>query len=494
MATTENDINCDFISTLCSELTYDKFSGVPELILEANFQQASTELEKKLSEEASALDARLWWVECQIELQNVPATALCSPLEDVVKNLDDDRYHSIAPLAVRVFLRVAKLLLEKKQVRLGYSLLEKAFEISVKYQIFKADNFKLLQSNLLHVLNKEIERANLRREQKSYLNSLENRLIEINKTIAPPENSDNNPPPTSEKPPQISSKSIMEEAYAETKRLEAEIISEPLSKEKIIHPSFKVNTLKFREGSTFPSWLTILLLIIIISSGSYMIYNLMETNRSDELLENQLAIGLPLIVPDNISLDPPTVILDPRSISLAKNSKLEDVSKRLENLKNIPQPTSAPPTTNPEQPTAPSPSLPLVSQPPLAPNKAREKLPTWDRIKTPEMKDDDLANTVIESLGSPQENGREPDLRGATGLDGKPIKPEEVIQYSNVQFYKTITKTNVLSAPSVMGKILSQLDLGAKIQVTSQMGQWLEIRSAAGKKGYIYLQDAEKVN
>src|SRR5262249_11255587 len=80
--------------------------------------------------------------------------------------------------------------------------------------------------------------------------------------------------------------------------------------------------------------------------------------------------------------------------------------------------------------------------------------------------------------------------QGGRGLDGQPVQAVEVQQFDRPAEFRIIAPTKVLSAPSIISSQVENLPAESKVQVTAQMGQWLEIRSVAGRVGYIYAQDA----
>ena len=67
-----------------------------------------------------------------------------------------------------------------------------------------------------------------------------------------------------------------------------------------------------------------------------------------------------------------------------------------------------------------------------------------------------------------------------------------VRQFSPPLEYKIMVSTDVYTAPSLMSDAVVRLRKGARVSVVSKLGNWLEIRSAEGNKGYIYAQDAER--
>ena len=80
-----------------------------------------------------------------------------------------------------------------------------------------------------------------------------------------------------------------------------------------------------------------------------------------------------------------------------------------------------------------------------------------------------------------------------TSIDGQPVRSYEVQRYPSPVLFKTIASTQVLSAPSFLATSLVRLAPDTSIQVVSRMGQWLELRSTEGNRGFILAQDAQEV-
>ncbi|HMO17149.1 MAG TPA: SH3 domain-containing protein [Oligoflexia bacterium] len=101
------------------------------------------------------------------------------------------------------------------------------------------------------------------------------------------------------------------------------------------------------------------------------------------------------------------------------------------------------------------------------------------------------------TYGATQMNDPLPSSRGQNAvesaeraLDGSVLRSYEVERFEPPRVFETLTSTNVLSAPSLLAPSITRLEAGTPIQVTARMGLWIEIRSNAGKIGYIYAQDA----
>lgn len=73
----------------------------------------------------------------------------------------------------------------------------------------------------------------------------------------------------------------------------------------------------------------------------------------------------------------------------------------------------------------------------------------------------------------------------------QPVQAYEVQQFPKPRIFRLLSRTIVLSAPSAVGVQVGQLEKGDKVEVVASMGSWLELRSAKGRPGYIYSQDAE---
>lgn len=79
-----------------------------------------------------------------------------------------------------------------------------------------------------------------------------------------------------------------------------------------------------------------------------------------------------------------------------------------------------------------------------------------------------------------------------TSIDGQPVRSYEVQRYPEPMLFKTIASTQVLSAPSFLATSIARLAPDTSIQVVSRMGQWLELRSTGGSRGFILAQDAQE--
>ena len=102
------------------------------------------------------------------------------------------------------------------------------------------------------------------------------------------------------------------------------------------------------------------------------------------------------------------------------------------------------------------------------------------------------SNTNVDATGK-DGKGQTNEVVGRSPVDGSPVKPYEVKEFKGQTYYRTITSTEVFSSPSLLAHSLARLEKGAKIEAVAQLGLWLEVVSQKGRKGYIYAQDAVKI-
>ena len=152
-------------------------------------------------------------------------------------------------------------------------------------------------------------------------------------------------------------------------------------------------------------------------------------------------------------------------------------------------------------------------------NKTPNPQPSTDPRKLPRLESKNLGTLVIENvdrqpppyasvnnppLRTPNQGQRQnrldaitPSMDGSIleprALDGSKLKSYEVEQLPTAVFYRTLVVTNVLSAPSVLSESVTRLEPNTKVRVVARMGQWLELKSSEGRRGFIYAQDAVEV-
>lgn len=418
-----------------------------------DFSGALAKIDEHLVGNPNDLNARLWWVQCQAEIGAVPATALSAPLEEILPSLREE--NRLFEGSVAAFLRVSERLLERNQTKLGVVLLERAYEFATKGRSFPEEVKDGIYQTLFSALKAERERAELKRESKQYLDSVDRKLADFGKR--------NVEPPTSAKPSaRLSAKSVLESALADREAAQSdEIVSEPSSSRHT-----RQALLIFLLGG----------LMIVLGLIYSKLFSPSLDSAEDRFAVNRLPSGYPeLSLPE---------------LSLSESLSLDSVSKRLERMKK-------------EESEVPSPTVVPTLQPPTPEPTVR--LSAEERRKLPEMNPERLAGAVVESLGAsaggrnsaPVVTGSDgrvyggpPTLDGSRSLDGSQLQPVEVQQLQNPKVYRIIAPTAVFSSPSVVAQSVARLERDAKVQVIAKMGKWLELRSTGGRRGYIYAQDA----
>jgi len=425
-----------------------------------DFSGALAKIDNRLAEEPTDLAARLWWVQCQSELGIVPASALNSPLEELLPKLKEANH--LYESSIAAFVRVSIRLLDRNQTKLAVVLIERAYDFSKLGRSVPEETRELLRESLSEALVQERERAELKREPKIYLDSIDKKLAELKsvKKTKPVERA------RKKTGSNLSSASLLRDAVENGKEEKDETeIDEPLIQEGL-------------GGDRHARQAALIaicgFLMIIFGLYSSRIFD-SSTEQYNELLAVSL---LPSSYPQlqTVSL----------SFAEAKTVGWESVSKRLERLKEAKTITwNAEKSANERE----------VPRPTVVPT---EVISREDKSKLPEMNPDKLATAVVESLGD--SGATNPVGKVTRGPDGRiygppptdpSVRPVEVEQMKTPQLYRVIAPTAVFSAPSVIAQSVARLEPNAKIQVVAKLGKWLELRSSGGRRGYIYAQDAE---
>lgn len=425
-------------------------------LLAGDFKSALAKIDERLTEEPSDLAARLWWVQCQSELGIVPASALNSPLEELLPKLKEANH--LYESSIAAFVRVSIRLLDRSQTKLASVLLERAYDFSKLGRSVHEDTREALRESLSQTLVLERERAELKREPKSYIDSIDKKITEL-KSAPKSKSTERGRKKTGSN---LSSASLLRDAVETDKiadQLEEPVIQEGLGGPKHGRQAALISICGF--------------LMIVFGLYSSRIFDTSVEPYSEPLAVSLLPGGYPQL--QSLSL----------AFAEAKTVGLESVSKRLERLKE-----AKAITWNAEKNSQDR----EVPKPTPVPT---ETLTREDKSKLPEMNPDKLATAVVESLGdSGGVNSVGKVTRGPDGrIYGPPptdssVKPVEVEQLKKPQVYKVLASTAVFSAPSVIAQSVARLEPNAKIQVVAKLGKWLELRSSGGRRGYIYAQDA----
>jgi len=499
-----------------------------------DFLTALSAVETAISESPDSVECRLWWTLIQLEIGSVPLGALASPLVELLPALRENR--ELSELAIHVALSLAGKLSERGQLRLGATLAEAAYELGTESDEISAQEKEDLRNYSIHYYEEELSRARNRRESKEYIARIEKR-IEERKSLALSLPSETKKPRTRKN--SLNSKALFEQALSQeiddSKKVDSAVtpaVSDGggamgvQSKESLStkdeHGSFEPFVLdhspkRWRPFVTLSAGAALLLVPLIWGKQLREFFHPTVFGEPGLLLAMNTsgpALGTPLM---------PSLELNGHDVLSRKmqniNSSLAQVGERLRNIGEKPAADSE---VDQAALAASEQQLSKVekkSEDELVPLDG-PKQPVEARLdprKTPRLEPNEVKNTPVEDLGrAPLPRDEAPQLKvGADGrlygppsdqdpaagnrssearaLDGSPLRSYEVHDFSNPKLYRTIVATNVLSAPSLLSVAVTRLEPNTSIQVVSHMGQWLELRSTQGRRGYIFAQDAVEV-
>ncbi len=471
-------------------------------LTQKNYPAALAKIDAHMIEHPEDLSARLWWIQCQSEAGTVPATALSAPLEEILPRLRDA--NELYEGAVAGFLRVACRLIEKKQTKLAVVLLDRAYEFARKGRSLPMEAREHIRLSLLSTLKLEQERAELKHESKSYIESIKKKHAEISELKE--ERSKEEPAPSDAVPsdgPQFPKKG--------SRRLSAASVLEAALEERDLPEPAVAPAFSGSSGMPRTDRHTGAAILISLCGGLMIVLGILFERlfvSTPDALDSRLAVNL---LPTGF----PQLVLPPLEFSVTSaEASLATATKKLEKIRSDdgkpPEPLAwsggqtgnQSATQNATQTGNQNDTVTAIPAPPVP---TERPLSADERRKLPEMNTDTLARAAVQSLGeSPERNPvgsvvRGPDGRvygppptdpSARALDGSQLQPVEVDQLPTPKHYRVIVTTAVFSAPSVIAQAVARLEKNAKIQVVARMGKWLELRSAGGRRGYIYAQDA----
>lgn len=484
-------------------------------------------VERELAENPSSADARLAWVALQLDLNDVPLSALTTPLVESLPRAKEDT--SLARAALHSLLSLSARLGEKNQLRLGVALVEHANDLAEASNALPAPLRRELHEYSLRFLEEEIARASARRESKDYVSRLERKLEEKRKKtfVDPPDAPAKTP---RARKPSLSSKTLFEEALA---------ADTPAATSLDLQPLDLSSGREARESSEkrVPRWAIVSAGIFFVVFGLYRAGALLFTSTSSAEPGLLLAMNTEMLLPARLEL--PEVALSKRELLDAKfqtiNSNLEQIGERVKNIggrQNDKQPTMEEIAKDPsvDQAALKSDAAnalkkddelvgiegPDEPKPTPEPKVDPRRVPSLDPNANSHVQVEDLTPNIPRHPDSPMDLKVGPDGRiygpttdrdpavearlpgapaqAAQTLDGTPLRSYEVQDFERPQRYKTITATNVFSAPSLLSSTVSRLEPETTVQVVSKMGLWLELRSTQGRPGYIFSQNAVPVD
>ena len=495
-----------------------------------DFPQALTALEVKLHETPANPSLRLWWVMLQLEMLQVPLTALTSPLLEIYPSIaEDPALHSNGMCAL---IGAASRLAEKNQLRLGVIMLEHADELAAKSALLNQSQRSDLLSYHKNYLHQEIKRAESKRENRDYLARLKSKEEAL--AARKPEVVKEKERATTEKKPPLSAKSIFQDA-ASIPTTDSGAAAAIDAKEVGFDPGHAIRVGGEEKTSNFrsrllPSALALMFFIALLYGGAKGFGYLFGTNHGADG-------DLLLAMNTSFAMDREMALPDPQPSSKDKlarrmenlNSNAEQLGEKIkqldtksteqpaqtiEQLSNDPQVDTSALDSKESRKLKNSADDELVSIDGTKKDPSQVSAAPSDPRRTPRLDPKGLSQIPVDELGGElgAHPARRPDLKvGGDGriygppetqdpaqiagahdktLDGAPLRSYEVKEFDQPILFKTIAPTNVLSAPSLLSTAVSHLEANTSIQVISRMGQWLELRSNKGARGYIFAQDA----
>ena len=513
------------------------------LLNNKDFSSAVGIIETLLLEESDNLGHRLSWILCQLELEQVPVLALCSPLEEIAPLLQKKlktsvlSHHLLLPFAAGVYLKTGIVLINQQKLRLAVPIFEYAFDFANRLSLTKAEK-ESVRKLLLDIMQDEIAKAENRRDNAAYIKSLENSLVKFKKiTITGVEEKPSTairevPTPIKESKGSGNGKNFSAKSLLQD--FDKNYDNAPTQSVKLT-PGIKITSDSAAKKIGISCAAIGFLILLFIVEGRF----LFERSDSEIAVPNfnidlRAEVELPVLEPLKERHDPDAAL---GAIALRKvEDRLQQLGKSLED--SIKPSVDNHDANKPDMDRPPVETVQAVSkQPPQRPQRLQPDIqPKYDqyygnydtydnpaervgynnqnrdyRRLMPRLDADTAASRKIDVIESGErridasELHRRPDGRvygppvGIVGVNktvdagaGKNVKGLYVEQFNPPVAYRTIVEVQVLSSPSAVSYPIADLPRGASIGVTATMGPWLEIVSEKGRKGYIYTQDAEK--
>ncbi|OVE80110.1 hypothetical protein BVY02_01330 [bacterium J17] len=513
------------INSLRDELTPDmsQFGAWSEPFKASNFQQALKEVQGILNTDPNNLEARLAWVACQVELKNVPAAALTSPLQEIKPRVQELEANSeptsqpIMDLAINTYLAVAERLVSNSNFRTTALTMEEALSL-LELRKVNGDSVTKLQQSLAIVLQEEISQAEDKDKPIEHVQSLQTKLEALKASIAEFEAENKAENKAKSKAKNKPDEEPDTNQSNTDNHLASEVISEQTEDKKSTFFPLLGKLSLVALGAVLMLVLGLLPRNTFFGSSASTptLEQISASNTADAAMNDKQS--------EQTSAEATTASQNANNkaaspqTAKAKDSRLAALSERLNKLINKSGDAAEPKTEErlAADPEVDQETLAAMNQQAANTDNSSEretdqdsgveKFPAKpnDNNKTPSIDPKLLSKNEVKSLGvaeglskhtklSKHANGRlygpPPSLKDSVTLQGQPVRPMMVEEYRNAKLYMTIVSTRVLAAPSMLSKPITTLSPDTKVYATSKMGQWLEIRSSGGKRGYIFAQD-----
>ena len=450
-------------SSACKGLDWFK------LIEKKDFKSALEILEKK---NELSVPEKLWWIRCQLNLKLLPASTLVSPLEQTYDKTTEEEKN----LSASTYLATCKSLINRKQSRLSVLTSKKAFELLKEQET--AEVYK-------DCLKNEIKDAREKKQKTSYISELETELEKLEKSS-------------------YANHSTNE--YTLGKEVKKDSLDQQSNEQRLVSikedetTSLETTPLKTKASKkvaskrSFPLGYILAGLLFILLGLSY---NFIFTKEENLLARIDYNIKVPQPLAPNIKIDSKALSsqTEIEETNLSSNSSLKDVEKRITSLNTNEQTVREVIEETVEEVTTDQDNTEKST---LNSNNINSNIDSTEDYSE-EIDLEPIPKEKIPDI-SPRKTNR-PELieqsprRVAPSLPkaSKGIKTYDVEEFDPALKYRTITSTEVLSAPSLLSNSLARLNSDTHILVVKKIGLWLEIRSTQGNIGYIYAQDASEL-
>jgi len=407
------------------------------------------------------LETKLAWFFCQLWLNALPVTALTASLQELSKKLDSAQ--NLHAQAGAVYALAGHKLTLLNHRRLAIPLLT----VADKYS---SPNISAeVQDNLRVLLEAELSELGLGPVHESYRNQLTEQLSELNKS-AP------------KKQPEAESQITNGKASKQAEVLNPDSI--------LARAEERMRTEEADESAAESNRKNVGLIILVLVVLSTLGYFGTKYFQESELLASARAPAK-LGTEDELLLPE----LSRRMHAAVDESSLDNVKSRLERLEKHKERLQS---RADEKSATDAQSIQVDIPEPVKP----PPLPKPDTSGLDGVQVKPLENVGGKEIVKPgYYEGRDgrvygPPPTGALGsagqrsLDGSPVRAYAVEEFNPPRNYRTLTRTKVLSSPSILAEQIEELEAERPIRVVSQVGMWLELESRKGRRGYIRSQDA----
>lgn len=489
------------------------------------YHDVATKIEAHLVVDPEDYEAKLWWIQAERFMNLVPVSALCTTFEELAPCISEEaKYCELASL---VSLGLASTLLERGQTRLSVVMLLRAFEFAVSSVAGRAEDQVALKDACLKILQIEVERAKVRKEKPAYIANLEQETVRISSFVPKVESKPEVVPvqepgvsPKSKLAAQVSelsSKSILETAYSLGGPKDLEPDSDGISKSDALeveiikgsNRSRRLNQTAQNGGGRVPSrevrvFVYVAALLVVVGGG-YILWGIRESRY--------FAARADAGFPGSDGQEFLVSALVPRRIQLGAGQKMNELSSRLDRLREVRESGTAEVTPDPLQsPEVDHEALRMSQDVEIESESSQSqelKQIDTERKSSQDLQAPSIGDTKVTDLGGMgpkvvvdslrvDRQGRRygtpsqgQEKSGIDPLTGEPVRSYPVEEFSAPQTFITIKPTEVLSAPSMVSVRVEPLPSGAKLQAVGRVGHWLEILSVGGQRGYVLAQDAE---